>query len=406
MRTFDIPTFFKSPLIAKVKNFQKAQDPKKRDFAPCKVDLGAYQLVLARHFGFCFGVENAIELAYKALNDNPGKRIFLLSQMIHNQDVNQDLQENGIQFLMDTSGNRLMDWNSLTPEDVVLIPAFGTTIDIQQELEDKGLQLEKYNTTCPFVERVWKKSEKLGKDNHTIIIHGKPQHEETRATFSHSSASGPSIVIKNLEEAKEIGAYIAGEKPWNAALFNDRHTPGFNPETDLDKIGIVNQTTMLAEDTAEIVDYFREVKREQVGEEKLKQHFAETRDTLCYATNDNQSATKSLLKVKADLAVVVGGYNSSNTSHLVELLEGEFPTLFVKNETEMVSAQEINHFDFRNKSMLKSALNLPDNPTIIVTSGASCPDSSLERVIHRLHSLIGQSDMPDEKELKIELIQD
>ena len=406
MRTFDIPTFFKSPLIAKVKNFQKAQDPKKRDFAPCKVDLGAYQLVLARHFGFCFGVENAIELAYKALNDNPGKRIFLLSQMIHNQDVNQDLQENGIQFLMDTSGNRQMDWNSLTPEDVVLIPAFGTTIDIQQELEDKGLQLEKYNTTCPFVERVWKKSEKLGKDNHTIIIHGKPQHEETRATFSHSSASGPSIVIKNLEEAKEIGAYISGEKPWNAALFNDRHTPGFNPETDLDKIGIVNQTTMLAEDTAEIVDYFREVKREQVGEEKLKQHFAETRDTLCYATNDNQSATKSLLKVKADLAVVVGGYNSSNTSHLVELLEGEFPTLFVKNETEMVSAQEINHFDFRNKSMLKSALNLPDNPTIIVTSGASCPDSSLERVIHRLHSLIGQSDMPDEKELKIKLIQD
>lgn len=406
MRTFDIPTFFKSPLIAKVKNFQKAQDPKKRDFAPCKVDLGAYQLVLARHFGFCFGVENAIELAYKALNDNPGKRIFLLSQMIHNQDVNQDLQENGIQFLMDTSGNRLMDWNLLTPEDVVLIPAFGTTIDIQQELEDKGLQLEKYNTTCPFVERVWKKSEKLGKDNHTIIIHGKPQHEETRATFSHSSASGPSIVIKNLEEAKEIGAYIAGEKPWNAALFNDRHTPGFNPETDLDKIGIVNQTTMLAEDTAEIVDYFREVKRKQVGEEKLKQHFAETRDTLCYATNDNQSATKSLLKVKADLAVVVGGYNSSNTSHLVELLEGEFPTLFVKNETELVSAQEIHHFDFRNKSMLKSALNLPDNPTIIVTSGASCPDSSLERVIHRLHALIGQTDMPDEKELKIELIQD
>lgn len=393
MRVFDIPSFFKSPLIQKIKDHQKAIDPKKKDFQPTMVDLGSYRLVLARHFGFCFGVENAIEIAYKALAENPGKRIFLLSQMIHNQDVNSDLIENGIQFLMDTHGNRLFNWDELNSKDVVLVPAFGTTLDIEQELEGKGLKLATYNTTCPFVERVWKKSEKLGGDNFSILIHGKPNHEETRATFSHSAKEGPVLVIKNLDEAKKVGRFMLGELEWDAELFQDRCSKGFDPKRDLSKVGVVNQTTMLAEDTAEIVDYFRDVIVQLHGD-NYKQFFAETRDTLCYATNDNQGATKALLEQKADFAFVVGGYNSSNTSHLVELLEDKFPTFFVKNKDEIQADGTVNHFDFRSKELKLSTPKLDGKPTIIVTSGASCPDSSLEGVVQKIHQLISKSSEP------------
>ena len=173
MKQFEIPDFYKSPIISKVKAFRKDNDPRKKDFTPTLLDFGTVRFYIARHFGFCYGVENAIEISYKAINENPGKRIFLISQMIHNPSVNADLLENGIRFLQDTDGTQLIPWSELTAEDIVLIPAFGTTVDIEDKLNAIGVNIERYNTTCPFVEKVWNRSEKWGKDDHTVIIHGK-----------------------------------------------------------------------------------------------------------------------------------------------------------------------------------------------------------------------------------------
>ncbi|PIQ16056.1 MAG: 4-hydroxy-3-methylbut-2-enyl diphosphate reductase, partial [Flavobacteriales bacterium CG18_big_fil_WC_8_21_14_2_50_32_9] len=328
MKKFEIPAYYKSSFISSIKNARKDTDPRKKDMSPTVLDFGSVQFLIARHFGFCYGVENAIEIAYKAVGDNPGKRIFLLSQMIHNPIVNQDLQEKGIQFMMDTDGNQLVEWDELTKNDVVLIPAFGTTVAIEQKINALGLQTEKYNTTCPFVEKVWKQSEKLGKTNHTIIIHGKHKHEETRATFSHSYQNAPSIIIKDMNDATFIAKVILGEIP--AAdfyeKFKGRLSDGFDVAQHFEKIGVVNQTTMLATETQAIADYFKQVMLQKYGEATITNHFADTRDTLCYATNDNQQATYALLEEPADFAIVVGGYNSSNTSHIVELCEEKLPT--------------------------------------------------------------------------------
>jgi len=342
----------------------------------------------SRNFGFCYGVENAIEISFKAVNENPGKRIFLLSQMIHNPDVNKDLTDNGVQFLQDTNGKQLISFDELTPADVVIIPAFGTTLQIEKLLEQKNIEVQKYNTTCPFVERVWKKSEQIGKENYTIIIHGKYTHEETRATFSRSAESAPAIVVKDLAEAKKLSDYITGKK--DAALFyeefKDKHSANFDVTKHLQQVGVINQTTMLATETQEIAEHFKQVMIAKYGEENIKQHFADTRDTLCYATNENQDATYGLLKTDADLAVVVGGYNSSNTSHLVELLEQKFPTYFISSEKEIESDTLIHHFDYPHQKKLSTENFIPkkDKVKIILTSGASCPDATVERVLNQL----------------------
>ncbi len=185
---------------------------RKQDFSPTVLDFGPVQFYIARHFGFCYGVENAIEISYKAIEENPDKRVFLLSQMIHNQEVNNDLQSRGIKFIMDTDGHQFIPWSELKSEDVVIIPAFGTTVEIEHLLLDKGLEVQKYNTTCPFVEKVWNRSEKLGCENYTIIIHGKPKHEETRATFSHSAQRGPSLVLRDMADATSLGEFLIRKK--------------------------------------------------------------------------------------------------------------------------------------------------------------------------------------------------
>ncbi|MBL4709451.1 MAG: 4-hydroxy-3-methylbut-2-enyl diphosphate reductase, partial [Flavobacteriales bacterium] len=185
MKQFDIPTSYRSSFISAIKNSRKDLDPRKKDFSPSLLDFGNVQFLIARHFGFCYGVENAIEIAYRAVEENPNKKIYLLSQMIHNPSVNADLRAMGIQFIMDTEGNQFVEWEDLNKEDVVIIPAFGTTLEIEEKLKKIGIEIQKYNTTCPFVTKVWKQSEKLGKSDFTIIIHGKHKHEETRATFSH-----------------------------------------------------------------------------------------------------------------------------------------------------------------------------------------------------------------------------
>lgn len=389
MKTFNVPEFYRSPIISRIKQYRKIQDPRKRDNTPTLLDFGPVQYYIARHFGFCYGVENAIEISFKALDENPGKRIFLLSQMIHNPDVNKDLTERGVQFLQDTSGKQLIPFNTLTPEDVVIIPAFGAPLNILDELRARNIKTEAYNTTCPFVERVWKKSETIGKDNFTIIIHGKYNHEETRSTFSRSDKHSKAIIVRDLEEAKLLGDYISGKKDLAHFTedFKGKYSDSLNPATDLERVGVINQTTMLATETQEIADYFKQIMIEKYGTENSASHFADTRDTLCYATNENQDATYGLLETDADLAIVVGGYNSSNTSHLVELCERKFKTYFISSATEIETKNTIHHFDYPNKQHLTTNGFLPDKQPlkIILTSGASCPDSVIEGVIHKIN---------------------
>lgn len=400
MKNFNIPDFYKSPVISKVKEIRKITDPRKKDFTPTLLDFGPIRFHIARHFGFCYGVENAIEISYKAIEENPDKKIFLLSQMIHNPDVNNDLLNRGVKFLMDTSGNQIIPFTDLSSSDIVIIPAFGTTLKIEKELDRLGIEVRKYDTTCPFVERVWKKSEKLGEDKYSIIIHGKFNHEETRATFSRSEQSAPSIIVKDIHESKVLGEYILGNiglDDFNQ-VFKGHHSDNFDPTTHLERVGVINQTTMLATETQEIADYFKSIMMKKYGETDLKNHFADTRDTLCYATNENQEATYGLLKNKADLAIVVGGYNSSNTSHIVELCEERLPTYFISSAKEIVTKNEINHFDFSHQKHLHSLDFLPNKEVIdiILTSGASCPDSIVDEVLQKIVSYFPTSKNIDE----------
>lgn len=390
MKSFEIPQFYRSSIISRIKQFRKLSDPRKKDFSPTLLDFGPVRFLLARHFGFCYGVENAIEISYKAIEENPDKRIFLLSQMIHNPEVNNDLQSRGIKFLMDTSGNQIIPWEEVKAEDIVIIPAFGTTLKIEQKLKEIGVEAHRYDTTCPFVERVWSKSEKLGQDKYSIIIHGKHNHEETRATFSRSEINAPSIIVKDIKEARLLGDFILGKKGIEEfnTYFAERISTGFDPYKDLERVGVINQTTMLATETQEIADFFKQVIAEKFGEKNLKQHFADTRDTLCYATNENQEATYGLLERTADLAIVVGGYNSSNTSHLVELIEEKVPTYFISSEKEILSEKEIRHFNFHQQEIKQTQNFLPAKSpvNIILTSGASCPDAVVEQVLQKVLS--------------------
>lgn len=375
-------------------------DLRKQDFTPTLLDFGPVQFYLARHFGFCYGVENAIELSYKALEESAGRRVFLLSQMIHNQEVNNDLLARGIRFIMDTDGTQLIGWDDIASDDIVIIPAFGTTVEIEHLLLDKGIEVQKYNTTCPFVEKVWTRSQKLGTDNYSVIIHGKPRHEETRATFSHSSKNAPSVIVRDMEDAKKLGEIISGVIPTQAfhEIFEGKYSEGFDPEIHLDRVGVVNQTTMLASETQAIADYFRKVMISKFGMEDIRNHFADTRDTLCYATNDNQDATYGLLETNADLAVVVGGYNSSNTSHIVELCERKFVTYFINSELEIKSEGEIHHYNYhlKKKEISKGFIPNKSPVKIILTSGASCPDTLVDRVMLRILDFFDNARSVDE----------
>lgn len=392
MKQFNVPVTYRSPLITAVKNKRKQEDKLKKDFTPTLLDFGPVQIYLARHFGFCYGVENAIEIAFRTVDENPGKRIYLLSEMIHNPQVNADLQARGVQFLQDTYGKPLIPFEDLTPDDVVIIPAFGTTLSIEHQLNHKGIQTEKYNTTCPFVEKVWNRGEQIAKKGYSVVVHGKPKHEETRATFSHSAANTPTVVVNDMNEAVELAKYISGEKPAEQFYteFSGRYSEGFNAKIDLQRIGVINQTTMLASDTQAIADYLKHTMAEKyhLTEATINERFADTRDTLCYATNDNQSAVYGLIETDAHLAIVVGGYNSSNTSHLVELCEEKLPTYYINSPEKILSQKEIIHYNFHNKQELHTVDYLPAGKPvkILITSGASCPDAVLEDVIRKVLS--------------------
>jgi 4-hydroxy-3-methylbut-2-enyl diphosphate reductase len=398
MKTFNVPFIYKSPLITAIKAKRKAADKLKKDLSPTVLDFGPVRFLLARHFGFCYGVENAIEIAYRCIEENPGKRIFLLSEMIHNPQVNNDLQEKGIQFLQDTYGKQLIPFEAITPDDVVIIPAFGTTLALEEKLISMGIQPEKYNTTCPFVEKVWNRGESLGSKGYSLIIHGKPKHEETRATFSRTAAHSAAVVINDMEEAKQLAEIISGKKTKEDffTLFAGRYSEGFDPDVHLKRFGVINQTTQLATDTQAIADYLKEVLLSVSG--NTPSAFADARDTLCYATNDNQTAVQGMLEQEADLAIVVGGYNSSNTSHLVELCENRLPTYFISGPEKIISSHEILHFNWRTKEGLTTHNFLPekDKATIMLTSGASCPDALVEQVMEKITLFFRDSSSMDD----------
>jgi 4-hydroxy-3-methylbut-2-en-1-yl diphosphate reductase len=397
MKSFHIPDLYKSSIIGNIKESRRIQDKLKKDFTPTVLDYGTVKFLISRHFGFCYGVENAVEIAYKTIEENQGKRIFLLSEMIHNPDVNEDLLSRGVKFIMDTAGNQLIDWNELTPQDVVIVPAFGTTVEIQNRLASIGIDAYQYDTTCPFVEKVWNRATAIGQKDYTIVVHGKPTHEETRATFSHSKENAPTIVVKNMAQTIELAKYITGEKPAEQFYieFEGQFSEGFDVTKDLKRIGVVNQTTMLASDTQGIADYLKQImiQKYDIAGTDVTAYFADTRDTLCYATNDNQAATYGLLKEEADLAIVAGGYNSSNTSHLVELCEQKLPTYFISSADKILTDNLISHFDLHTKTEKITKDFLPDKEqvTIMLTCGASCPDAVVESILLRLHSFFSEA---------------
>ena len=397
-RTFEVPSFYRGDLITKIKKERSAQDPRRKDLSPTVIEYPNLTIKIARHFGFCFGVENAIETAYKIVEENPNKRIFLLSEMIHNPQVNADLIRRGVNFLMETNGKRLVDFATLSSDDIVIVPAFGTTLEILAELKEIGIDALKYDATCPFVEKVWKRSAELGKKGFTVIIHGKKQHEETKATFSHAKEDAPSFIVRDIEETKiacalikQIYKKIPGSVENFNNTFRDACSKNFNPEIDLFRIGVVNQTTMLASETITIANMFKSTMEEIFGQDNLLEHYADTRDTLCYATNENQSATISLREHLSDLSIVVGGHNSSNTSHLVELLSEKMPTYFIKDADSILDKESIMHFNLSTKSLETTKSWLPNKPKVVIslTAGASCPDKVVDNVIQRLNEVIG-----------------
>ncbi|MGQ4807824.1 4-hydroxy-3-methylbut-2-enyl diphosphate reductase 1 [Candidatus Entotheonellaceae bacterium PAL068K] len=390
-RQFDIPVFYKSSIVSRIKKARQMRDPRKRDLVPDELDFGPVRFLLPRHFGFCFGVENAVEIAYKTLAAHPHRRVFFLSEMIHNPNVNWDLQERGVQFIFTSSGEQLVPWEALTPEDIVVVPAFGTTLEVQEELATRGIDPYTHSTTCPFVEKVWKRSAQLGQNAYTVVVHGKATHEETRATFSHSMRSAPTVVILNLQEAHVLADGIRGRLARSDffAQFGRTCSDGFDPDRHLRRIGVVNQTTMLATETREVVQVLRQALADQYGAENLPEHFADTSDTLCYATNENQNATYALIERGADLGLVIGGYNSSNTSHIVELCRRAMPTYFIQNADEIVSAQCLRHFALSRRQVVTTDDWLPDTRPLEValTCGASCPDAIVDGVLLRVLSL-------------------
>ncbi len=390
MKQFTIPFTYRSPLITAIKEKRREKDKMKKDFTPTLLDLGVIQIYLARHFGFCYGVENAIEIAFRTIDENPGRRIFLLSEMIHNPTVNADLLARGVQFLQDTKGNMLIPFEELTKEDIVIIPAFGTTLLMEEKINALGISTKKYNTTCPFVEKVWNRGDQIAQKNYSLVIHGKPTHEETRATFSHAAKVAPTVIVNDMAEAVELSKYITGEKPpaHFYTEFAGKYSNGFDTEKDLERIGVINQTTMLASDTQGIADFLKGIMQNKyaLSDKNIGERFADTRDTLCYATNDNQSSIYGLLEQAADFAIVVGGYNSSNTSHLVELCEEKLTTYFINGADKITDDNKIFHFNLHTHEELTTEdFLLNKNPLkILISSGASCPDAMVEAVIEKI----------------------
>ena len=391
---------------------------------PSTLNFGSVHYIIPSHFGFCLGVKNAIERAYESLAENPGRRVFMLSELIHNPFVNQDLLRRGLRFLQtdkgipySTSGQPLVGinsgdalWNTLTSDDIVIIPAFGATDDDKKRLIRKGIRVAQYDATCMLVEKVWKAARSFGRQGYTIIIHGKSEHEETKATFSNSRRHAPSLIIRNLAEARLLGDYIASpsEDKCQALLlrFANVVTPGFDPSRHLDRIAVVNQTTLLMNETSAIIDYFKEVFVTKYGPVAGPAHVGGSgkKDTLCYATQVNQDALSQALSEPLDAAFIIGGKNSSNTYQLYRLCEQKLGTraFFIQSEANIRSCAEIEHYVFPAAGQgsgghMEVHPLWPEGATparrVLITGGASCPDGLIQQVITRINGFFPAATM-------------
>lgn len=354
------------------------------------LEAGGLKVRLAKEFGFCYGVERAIDLAYAARRVFQDKHIYILGEIIHNPEVNEQLLAMDIRYLSGTHRSAGLD--QVTAEDVVIIPAFGAPVPVMERLRAVGCQL--VDTTCGDVMSVWKRVTQNAKEQFTSIIHGKAQHEETLATSSRAVA-GQSVahylVVLNLAEADWVCDYIrhGGDKQALLAKFKGAHSPGFDPDRDLVSIGVANQTTMLRSETEEIQRHLQQAMADRYGAENITQHYRMF-DTICGATQERQDALLKLLEEPLNLMIVVGGYNSSNTSHLAELSEVRVPTFFIKNASEIISGKQIRHYNLHRQTEEHTDNWLPDGPLYVgITAGASCPNNLIDETICRLFELRG-----------------
>jgi 4-hydroxy-3-methylbut-2-enyl diphosphate reductase len=346
---------------------------------------------LAKEFGFCYGVERAIDLAYAARKVFPQQPIYILGEIIHNPEVNDQIRAMGIKFL--SGKEKDADIGDLKKGDIVIIPAFGTEVSMRQQLEAKGCQF--VDTTCGDVMSVWKRVRQYSKDKVTSIIHGKAWHEETKATSSQAMASGGGhyLVVFTLAETDYVCDYLLKGGDKNAFLekFKGAYSDGFDPDVHLQAIGVANQTTMLRGETEDVQRRLRRAMAQKYGEDQIDRHFRFF-DTICGATQDRQDALEKLLQEPIDLLLVIGGYNSSNTSHLAEMGEAKLPTYFIKNAAKMVSDKLILHYDQHKHEEIETSNWLPSGKvTVGITAGASCPNNLIEDAIRRLFDLRGIS---------------
>lgn len=346
---------------------------------------------LAKAFGFCYGVERAIDLAYAAAKHFKDRRIYLLGEIIHNPEVNDQIRAMGIVSLHpDKSGS--YDLSHLTQEDVVIVPAFGAPVRTMNEL--KELNCITVDTTCGDVMSVWKRVRQYNREKVTSIIHGKAWHEETMATSSRAlgeDGSGHYLVVYNLEETDYVCDYIrrGGDKEAFLKKFAGATSPGFDPDKHLQRVGVANQTTMMRNETEEVQRRIKKAIEDRFGPENINQHFRFF-DTICGATQERQDALKVMLTQPMNLLIVVGGYNSSNTSHLAEMGEALLPTYFIKNASKMVGPHLITHFDQHRNLEVETRDWLPEGEIVVgITAGASCPNNLIEEIIHRLYEFRG-----------------
>ena len=358
-----------------------------------KFAYGKTSVRLAKEFGFCYGVERAIDLAYAARRHFPAEQpVYILGEIIHNPHVNEQIRDMGVTFL--TGSHKAADVDDLGEGDPVVIPAFGTEVGIRDELAKRGCTI--IDATCGDVMSVWKRVRQNAREKVTSIIHGKAWHEETMATSSQATAfkDGQYLVVFDLDETDYVCRYITegGDRDEFLQKFDGAYSEGFDPDVHLKAIGVANQTTMLRGETEEVQRRMRDAMITKNGEEAIDEHFRYF-DTICGATQDRQDALRDLLNRPMDLLLVVGGYNSSNTSHLAEMGEAKLPTYFIKDAEEMVSAAKLNHFlqDKHEMAVAENWLSTEGDLTLGVTAGASCPNNLIEEVILRAYELRGES---------------
>jgi 4-hydroxy-3-methylbut-2-enyl diphosphate reductase len=357
------------------------------------VTIGDLTLRLARELGFCYGVDRAVEYAYETRTKFPDRRTFLVGEIIHNPHVNSKLRAMGVEFLFRAAGGAF-DFSGVTPEDVVILPAFGVTVQDFARLRDIGCVL--VDTTCGSVLNVWKRVESYAKDGYTAVIHGKYFHEETKATSSQVTKypGGRYVMVRHMEEAKQVCRYIEGHGDRTALLAQFAHaiSPGFDPDRDLMKVGVANQTTMLSNESLAIAAELRASMTRRWGEAALADHFR-TFDTICSATQDRQDAVLKLIEEPLDVMVVIGGYNSSNTTHLAAICAQRVPTYHIEDALCIdPETRSIRHLPAGTKQEKRQAAWLPAGPvTIGVTAGASTPNNKIGETVERIVATRGTS---------------